>query len=211
MALPRTLTVADLYAMPESERGERYELIDRDLRVTPAPAPAHQIISGNVMLNLELHVRANRLGRVIAAPGARVDERTYVVPDIGFIAKPRIGIIGSANVTAAPDLACEILSHANRRYDLMVKRDLYARTGVREYWLVDLAAKSVTLLTLGPGTSSSSRRLKQALSIHSCWWICTSRSTTWSRESIRRRPLGPSHRNRSRGPLVDRLNLPHPS
>ena len=105
MALPGTLTVADLYAIPESERGERYELIDGELYVNPAPTPAHQIISGNLMLNLELHVRANGVGRVIAAPGVRVDERTYVVPDIVFIARPRIGIIGSANVTAAPDLA----------------------------------------------------------------------------------------------------------
>ena len=67
MALPRTLTVADLYAIPESERGERYELIDGELYVNPAPTPAHQIISGNLMLNLELRVRANRVGRVIAA------------------------------------------------------------------------------------------------------------------------------------------------
>ena len=73
------------------------------------------------------------------------------MPDIVLIARPRIGIIGSANVTAAPDLACEILSHATRRYDLMVKRDLYARIGVREYWLVDPAAKSVTVLTLRAG------------------------------------------------------------
>ena len=73
------------------------------------------------------------------------------MPDIVFIARPRIGIIGSANVTAAPDLACEILSHATRRYDLMVKRELYARVGVREYWLVDPAAKSVTVLTLRAG------------------------------------------------------------
>jgi Uma2 family endonuclease len=148
MALPRALTVADLYAMPESERGERHELIDGDLLVNPAPNPIHQIVSGNLMLQLELHVRAGKLGRVIAAPGLHVDERTYVVPDIVFIAGSHIANIGPANVEAAPDLICEILSPGTRRYDQMVKRSLYARIGVREYWLVDPGTRSVTVLVI---------------------------------------------------------------
>src|SRR5690348_7392111 len=127
MALPRSLTVADLYAMPESERGERYELIDGDLLVNPAPVPVHQIVSGNLMLHLELHVRANKLGRVIATPGLLVDERTYVVPDIVFVHRKRVAIIGPANVVEPPDLVCEILSPGSRRYDQLVKRALYAQ------------------------------------------------------------------------------------
>ena len=151
MALPRTLTVADLYAIPESVRGERFELIDGDLLVNPAPIPMHQIVSGNLMLHLELHVRANKLGRVIAAPGLHVDEHTYVVPDIVLIAKEHIEIIGPVNVVAAPDLVCEILSPGTRRYDQMVKRALYAQIGVREYWLVEPGTRSVTVLVLEAG------------------------------------------------------------
>ena len=152
MALPRTLTVADLYAMPESERGERYELIGGALFVNPAPIPLHQIVSGNLMLHLELHVRASKLGRVIAAPGLHVDERTYVVPDIVFVAKEREAIIGPSNIVAAPDLVCEVLSPGTRRNDQVAKRALYARIGVRECWLVDPDARTVIVLALESGS-----------------------------------------------------------
>jgi Uma2 family endonuclease len=151
MALPRTLTVADLYAVPDSERGERYELLDGDLVVNPAPNPMHQMVSGNLMLHLELHVRAQKLGRVIAAPGLHVDVRTYVIPDIVFIAGLRVASIGPANVEAAPDLVVEILSPGTRRYDQVAKRALYARIGVREYWLIDPDASTIAVLALESG------------------------------------------------------------
>lgn len=62
MALPRNFTVAELYAMPGSGWGERYELIDGELLVTPSPATRHQIVSGNLYLYLSAHVRSLRLG-----------------------------------------------------------------------------------------------------------------------------------------------------
>ncbi len=148
MALPRTLTVADLYAMPESVRGERYELIDGDLFVTPSPVSRHQAISSNLFFHVAVHVRTLRLGWVRDNSGVHVDDRTYVIPDLVFISHDRRHIFGEANIEAAPDLVVEILSPSTRRQDLITKRALYARIGVREYWLVDPGTRSVTVLVL---------------------------------------------------------------
>lgn len=148
MALPKLLTVADLWALPESERGERCELIDGELFVTPAPRTKHQSVNHNLVLHLGNHVRSNRLGRVRDNSGVRVSERTYVVPDAVFVTRERLSIFGEDSIEAAPDLVCEILSPSTRRRDLITKRALYARIGVREYWLVDPDALSVTVLAL---------------------------------------------------------------
>src|SRR5690349_8018407 len=85
MALPRSFTVTDLYAMPDSERGERYELIDGELFVNPAPRSRHQSVSHNLVLHLGTYVRSNRLGRVRDNSGVRVSESTYVIPDVVFV------------------------------------------------------------------------------------------------------------------------------
>lgn len=156
MALPRSFTVADLYAMPESGRGDRYELINGELFVTPSPSSRHQAVSSNLMFHLEAHVRRHRLGWVRDNSGVHVDDRTYVIPDAIFIARERRNIIGEANVEAAPDLVCEILSPSTRRQDLLIKRALYARIGVREYWLIDPEARAVTVMALDSGSYAES-------------------------------------------------------
>lgn len=154
MALPRTLTVADLYAMPESERGERYELIEGVLFVTPAPTWRHQTVSSNLFYHVVMHVRSLRLGWVRDNSGVHVDVRTYVIPDLLFISRDRQDIIGEANIEAAPDLVVEILSPSTRRQDLITKRSLYARIGVREYWIIEPGTQTVTVLTLESGNYS---------------------------------------------------------
>ena len=152
MALPRSFTVADLYAMPESERGERYELIDGELFVNPAPALRHQVISSNIFFHLSAHVRSLRIGWVGDNAGVHVGESNYVIPDLVFISRNRMESLGEANIVAAPDLVVEILSPGTRRNDLQVKRSLYARIGVPEYWIIEPAVQTVTVLTLASGS-----------------------------------------------------------
>lgn len=151
MALPRTFTVADLYAMPESEQGERQELIDGALVVNPAPTWRHQLISSKLNFYLTAHVMANQLGWVNSAPGLHIDDRTYVIPDVVYISRERGSIVGAVNIEAAPDLACEILSPSTRRHDVLTKRALYARIGVREYWVIDPDALTIVVLALEEG------------------------------------------------------------
>ena len=72
-----------------------------------------------------------------------------VQPDLIFISSARAHIITEDNIHGAPDLVVEILSPSTAGYDRTVKRELYARHGVREYWLIDPYAKTATVLTLG--------------------------------------------------------------
>ncbi|MFT4039134.1 MAG: Uma2 family endonuclease [Thermomicrobiales bacterium] len=150
MALPRQFTVAELIAMPASERGERYELIDGDLYMTPAPTDWHQAINGNLNFSLEAHVRAQRLGVVRFNSAVRVGEGTYVIPDAMFLTWARRQEAGDDVEEAIPDLACEILSPRTRHRDLLTKRRLYERIGVREYWIIDPDAQTVVVLGKGP-------------------------------------------------------------
>jgi Uma2 family endonuclease len=146
-------TYADLDGLPESEDGSRYEIIDGELVVTPSPIPPHQASSGGLFFELESFVRPRRLGRVLYAPVdvKPAEDEPILIPDLVFVARERLGIIGPKAIEGAPDLVVEILSPSTRERDLGVKRAIYARYGVREYWLVDLDARRVTGLVLRGG------------------------------------------------------------
>jgi Uma2 family endonuclease len=146
----RRLTVEDLETIPEEHEGDRHELIDGELVVTPVPVTKHQTVSSNLVYALEQHVRNNSLGTVRAAPtGVRLAADTLVIPDACFVASDRLGIFGEKTIDGPPDLVVEILSPGTSRRDLTTKRELYARFKVPEYWIVDPDAKTVTVLALG--------------------------------------------------------------
>lgn len=143
------LTYGDLEAIPQERPGDRHELIDGELFVTPSPAPAHQIVSANIAYALMHHVRENTLGAVLHAPtDIRLTPDNVLIPDIMFISRERLHIIGPKTIDAAPDLVVESLSPGTRRRDMDVKRNLYARFGVQEYWIVDPKAQTVVVLAL---------------------------------------------------------------
>ena len=145
----KRLTYDDLESIPQEREGDRHEIIDGELVVTPAPIPKHQIVSRSIFRRLDQHVVANDLGEVYFAPiDIRFTPDNVLIPDIIFIARDRLHVMGSRAVDAAPDLVIEILSPGTRRRDLTTKRDLYARFGVREYWPVDLEARTVEVLAL---------------------------------------------------------------
>jgi Uma2 family endonuclease len=74
-------------------------------------------------------------------------EENVVQPDLLFVSRGRTGILADANVQGAPDLVIEILSGSTAQRDLGVKRTLYAKYGVREYWIVDPESKSIEVLS----------------------------------------------------------------
>jgi Uma2 family endonuclease len=145
----KRLTYDDLESIPQEREGDRHELIDGELIVTPSPITAHQIISGNIEYALERVVRERGLGQVLGAPtDVRLTPENVLVPDISFVSLDRRHIIGPKAIDAAPDLVIEILSPGTRRRDVEIKRDLYARFGVQEYWIVDPKSRTVSVLTL---------------------------------------------------------------
>lgn len=131
--------------------GNRAELIDGDLFMSPSPKRLHQDTVLRFVRRLADFVESRGLGRVFVAPfDVHLPSGDIVEPDILFVSKANLGIVQDW-VRGAPDLVVEVLSPEGIDRDRLVKRDLYARNGVREYWIVDPEAKAVEVFSLRGG------------------------------------------------------------
>ena len=145
----KRLTYDDLESIPQEREGDRHEIINGELVVTPSPVPRHQIVLTNLIFRLQSHIEAEELGMLLPAPtDIRLSSGNVLIPDLSFTLKRREDIIGLKAVEGPPDLVIEILSPGTRRRDLTTKRALYVGFGVSEYWLVDPEARTVTVLVL---------------------------------------------------------------
>ena len=141
-------TYEDYQHTPEDKR---YELLDGELVMVPAPNLEHQRIGIRLGVLLHGFVQERGLGEVFHAPCDVVLSNTDVVqPDLLFVSNERAHLLlGGDNVRGAPDLVVEILSPSTAGRDRTLKRALYAKYGVKEYWLVDSDARTATVLRLG--------------------------------------------------------------
>ena len=127
----------------------RYELIEGDLLMTPSPVTKHQRILRELGFELLSFARVKDLGEIFLAPfDVHLDNENVVEPDILFISKQRLHIIGEKNVQGPPDLVIEILSESTANRDLVQKKRLYAKFGVKEYWIVIPGEEIVEIYTL---------------------------------------------------------------
>jgi len=139
-------TYQDYLHLPDD--GKRYQVIDGDVYMVPAPIPYHQMVSMNLERILFDYARKEG-GRVFHAPcDVVLTDVDIVQPDIFFICNERVHIIKEKNIQGAPDLVVEILSPYSEKIDKISKTKLYARFGVKEYWIVDPDRKEVRVLKL---------------------------------------------------------------
>jgi len=138
---PRTIMeVFD--SLPE---GTRAQLIENNLVMSPAPLSRHQITLDLIYPELSIYARKKKLGIALTAPtDVYLDNQNAYQPDIMFIPNERLDIIKENGLHGAPGLIIEILSPATAKYDLEDKKDVYERSGVTEYWIVDPADNSTT-------------------------------------------------------------------
>jgi Uma2 family endonuclease len=130
------LTYADYVRLPDD--GLRHEIIDGEHYVTPSPAVRHQLISGRLFYSIQRYLEEHPIGTIFYAPlDALLSEFDIVVPDLVYISNERMRYLTSKNLQGPPDLVIEIPSPSTARRDQELKRDLYERVGVQEYWLVD--------------------------------------------------------------------------
>ncbi len=142
-------TYEDLLLTPED--GRRYEVLEGELVVSPAPTWRHQRIAQKLN-RLLLDAEAAGYGYVTAAPTDVIfAPKDVAEPDLLFIVRDRIGIAVREGVRGAPDLAVEVLSEDSRRRDVIIKRRVYERHGVRHYWIVDPAEETVRVFELRDG------------------------------------------------------------
>lgn len=143
------LTVADLDSCPDDNN--RYELIDGELFVSRAPGIPHQRVLNNLQIALGNYLKDNPVGIIVPGAGAIFSDYDAVIPDLVFVRNERWSEVVSNNkFTAGLDLVIEILSSGkeNRDRDLLVKRQLYAKYGIKEYWVVDSENRSVEVYKL---------------------------------------------------------------
>jgi len=133
------LTVQQLWAVYPDEGGPRHELIDGVHFVTPTPVTRHQQLVSRLTFEIESYLRAHPgSGEVFGVPlDVVISDRDVVEPDLQLITADQSEILTTKNVQGAPALVVEVLSPSTRRRDLGIKRDLFDRAGVREYWIVD--------------------------------------------------------------------------
>ena len=141
------LTYRDLLRMPED--GPRYELIDGEAYIIPAPDTDHQ----RAILDLAILMRQaiRDLSEVFVAPlDVVLADDTALQPDV-LLVRPDGRARIRRSIEGPPDLAVEVLSPTSRWRDRGIKRVTYARFGVSEYWLVDLGRRSIEVYRLAAG------------------------------------------------------------
>lgn len=131
------LTHDDFVLFPDD--GKRHELIDGEHYVTPSPNTRHQRIVGMLFGLIWTHLRVHPAGEIFLAPFDVVaSEFDVVEPDLLYLSNARREqVLTPAHVRGAPDLVVEVASRGTRKRDETIKRRLYERAGVTEYWIVD--------------------------------------------------------------------------
>lgn len=141
------MTVHDYLLLPDA--GPRFQLVDGEFHMAPAPNTYHQIISQNLEWILMEFLEQNPVGRFFHAPfDVYLSDIDVFQPDICFFSKEQRNYLDDRGATSAPWLVVEILSPSSRRLDLGPKREVYARCGSRELWLIDPDKREVAVYAL---------------------------------------------------------------
>ncbi len=141
------MTLAEFLDLPQQE--QRCELIDGVVYMAAFPIPDHQILATVLSSYMFQQIMETGQGIVYQVAGVVVSDNSALGPDIVAVRAERVGIIGPTVIDGGPpDIVVEVLS-SNRSSDLVRKRQLYEAAGIPEYWILDGAADTLTLLELG--------------------------------------------------------------
>ena len=164
---PEPFTYRDYLLLPDD--GRRHELIEGDFYVTPAPGTLHQTVSRRLQQLLMQQLEDPGLAQVFNAPvDLHLDDTTCLQPDLVVICSARAALIKPAAIVGVPDLVVEILSASHPGNDRFLKRGVYARFNVPEYWIVDPVNGVVTVLrSSAPGRYDLEARFDRAATLTS--------------------------------------------
>jgi Uma2 family endonuclease len=146
MAAQGVWTLDALDRLPDD--GNRYELLNGELLVTPAPSPAHELLANELRALLEPYVRRHSLGRVFVPRAVVRASGSELEPDLMVRSVPAV-LPDSWEQMPVPLLIAEILSPTTRRRDLSPKRTFYREYGVATYWCVDGDARAIRVMRAG--------------------------------------------------------------
>ena len=127
----------------------RVELIDGVIYLFAAPARRHQAIVGEMLVQLANHLRGKSCKVYTGPIAVRLEKDSVVEPDIIVVCDPKK--LTKSGMEGTPDLIIEVLTPSNARHDKITKLNLYQRTGVAEYWIVDPSDNTLTTYNLVEG------------------------------------------------------------
>lgn len=143
------LTVADLEALPDD--GNQYELFEGEIFVSRAPSLSHQRVIANLVTLIKVYLEQHPVGEVLPTPGVIFDEYNSATPDVVFITQQQAAKLGAAeHIHEAPALVVEIVSPGkqNALRDREMKRQVYGKHGVKEYWIADPETRALEIYRL---------------------------------------------------------------
>ncbi len=131
----RKYTAQDFERLPEGP--PYYQLINGELIRNPTPEVIHQKVAGRFLYLLHKLEKETKMGTVIHLIDLYLDEKNVFQPDIVVLLKEGKAKVEENGIFGPPDVVVEILSPSTAYYDLIVKKEVYERVGVKEYWLLD--------------------------------------------------------------------------
>ncbi|MCY2974825.1 MAG: Uma2 family endonuclease [Planctomycetota bacterium] len=136
--------------------GFRHEIIDGDHFMSPAPSTKHQRVSSNLHFQLYSQINLTKRGAVFSAPtDVELADHDIVQPDLVVVMDDQKEIITSKRILGVPRLVIEILSPSNPDHDRVLKFEMFARTGVSEYWIIDAESEILEQWVLDDGNYRS--------------------------------------------------------
>lgn len=132
--------------------GTLCEVINGQLFMSPSPLTIHQIIVTDLLTDINFYCKKSKSARVFVAPyDVYLDEEENAVqPDIVVVLKENSSII-KEHIHGVPDIIIEVLSEGNKNHDLVTKKVLYERFGVKEYFVIEPGSRVVMPFTLQNG------------------------------------------------------------
>lgn len=160
-------TEKDYYNLPENVRAE---LIDGQIYYMSAPSRIHQEILNFINTEINIYLRSKKgTCKIYPAPFSvklfKGDDKTVVEPDISVICNPNK--LTERGCTGAPDWIIEITSPSTSSHDYIRKLNLYARAGVREYWIIDPRTEKIFVYHLDqPDVKADSYRFQDKIKVN---------------------------------------------
>jgi Uma2 family endonuclease len=130
--IKKKLTVEEFMQLPY----EHVELIDGHMVQEPAPSYGHQNVVADILTDIRVQLRKNKLGNILPAPVDVLLGTNVFQPDLVFILNDRLNIVTDGKIQGPPDAVFEVISPSNAFKDLKVKFDIYEHFGIKEYFIV---------------------------------------------------------------------------
>ena len=145
------MTASQFANLGDDPPGGRMELINGEVVVSPSPTPDHQEVVLALGSLLRQFVLSNRLGRVFLEVDTVLSRQDVRRPDLFYFSTARLNLVGKKSVKGPPDLVVEVISFRSRKTDRREKFDLYQKSGVPFYWIVDPAIRVIEAFQLVAG------------------------------------------------------------